>query len=186
MIENRPEERAELETRARWALEHPEQREPRGVVEGFRPMLRLWHYPAFANDISWTVFAPVSRGSETRFIVRKVFWNKVYDMRRFSHPLEWLEQGYRTLPAISTHDAFLPADQLAPFLEELAQYPVPVAGIEAPWGLDGAIFGFEHVASGILRVRLEWWSDGPVEWQPFTRYVARLREMLQQHLEKQA
>src|SRR5579885_3258971 len=62
MIENRPEERAELETRARWALEHPEQREPRGVVEGFRPMLRLWHYPAFANDISWTVFAPVSRG----------------------------------------------------------------------------------------------------------------------------
>lgn len=187
MMVNRLEELAELEARARWALEHPEQLEPQGVVEDFRPMLRLWHYPAFANDFSWTIFTPSRRrDSGTALVIREVLWNKADDTQRFSNPLEWLRQGYRTSSAISTRDASLPARQLAPLFEELAQHPVPVAGIEALWGLDGERFGFENLKSGFLRIRLEWWCDGHEEWRPFTRCVTRLREMLQQCLDEQA
>lgn len=68
-------------------------------------------------------------------------------------------------------------------LADLAAAPVPVVGIEAWWGLDGETFGFENCASGFLQARLEWGCDGPDEWRPFTRCVARLREMLQRLLD---
>jgi hypothetical protein len=181
MGESRPEELAELETRARWALEHPERLEPREVVEDVRPVVRLWHYPAFSDYACWAVFRPARRNmSDQSGIVRRVIWEWTHDLRRFADPLEWLKQGYRAPPTIVVRDARMPADQFAPLLAELALAPVPAAGIAAYWGLDSETFGFENVESGFLRVRLEWWCDGPEEWRAFTRCVAHLRGALEQ------
>lgn len=181
MGENRPEELAELETRARWALEHPAQLVPREVIESLRPILRLWHYPAFFDYTCWVVLKPAQHNiSDLSLVVRKVIWERITDLRRFADPLEWLKQGYRAPPTIIVHDARMPADQLTSLLAELALATVPVAGIEALWGLDGETFGFENLESGFLHARLEWWSDGPSEWQAFTRCVARLRAALEQ------
>lgn len=89
MTEDRLEERAELEKLARWALEHPEQLEPREVIESFRPILRLWQYPSFFDYASWTIFQPARRNMiDVSLLIRRVVWERTYDLRRFSDPLE--------------------------------------------------------------------------------------------------
>ncbi len=181
MRENRPEELAELEMRARWALEHPAQLEPRQAVEGFCPVLRLWHEPAFFDYSCWTMLRLAGQNvSNASLIIRKVIWERTHDLRRFADPLEWLRQGYRAAPTIVVRDVRMPADRFSSLLAELALVTVPVAGIEACRGLDGEMFGFEQMDSGFLHVRLEWWCDGPAEWQAFTRCIARMRAALEQ------
>ncbi|HEY7123557.1 MAG TPA: hypothetical protein VH540_06360 [Ktedonobacterales bacterium] len=181
MTENRPEELAELEARAHHALEHAEQLEPREVVSDFRPILRLWHYPAFFDHRSWTVFKPARRNiNEAPLVIREVNWVRKHDLPYFLDPLERIKQGFRVLPTIEVRDARMPASDLSPLLAALAEAPVPVAGIEARWGLDGERFGFENCESGFLSARLEWWGDGPDDWSAFSQMVARLRDALQQ------
>ena len=144
MGENRPEELAELEVRARWALEHPEQLEPREAVEGVRMVLRLWHKLTFFDSTCWSVFRPVGRNREdASLMVRKVVWERTHDLRRFADPLEWLKQGYRAPPTIVVCDARMQSDQFTSLLAGLAQAPVSVASIKAPWGLDGEWFGLK-------------------------------------------
>ncbi len=181
MGENRPEELAELEARAQHALEHAEQLEPREAVSDFCPMLRLWHYPAFFDHKSWTIFCPIgpNRGNGS-VPIREVAWVRTHDLRRFADPLEWLKQGSRTSPTIHTRDARMPTRDIQLLLAELAKVPVPTVGIEVQWGLDGEVFGFEDCAPRFLHARLEWWGDGPEEWRAFTQTVARLRTALQQ------
>ncbi|HEU5366960.1 MAG TPA: hypothetical protein VFU69_00785 [Ktedonobacterales bacterium] len=181
MGENRPEELAELEMRARWALEHPEQLKPREAIEAYRPMLRLWHFPAFFDYTCWAVLKPAQhKMSGLSLVVRKVIWERTTDLRRFADPLEWLKQGHRAPPTIVVRDPRMPADQFTTLLAEVALAPVPAAGIKERWSLDGERFGFENLESGFLQVRLEWWCDGPDEWQAFTRCVARMRAALEQ------
>src|SRR5258705_1543490 len=83
-IENRPAERETLESGGRRALEEAAQQEPQEVVRDLRPLLRLWHYPAFFAHTSWTVFGPIGN-SHTR-LVRQVRWDRPHDMSRFSDP----------------------------------------------------------------------------------------------------
>ena len=180
-VENRPEERAELESRAFWALEHPAQLEPCGVVDKLRMMLRLWRYPAFEQYRAWAIFAP-GRGTlsaETDVLVREVVWDSPHDLSRFANPLEWLKQGYRTPPSVYVRDAKIAYSQISALLENLARLPVPIAGVQTLIGIDGEGCGFEYCASFLIRARLEWWCDGPAEWRTFIDCVTRLRVLLQ-------
>lgn len=180
-VENRPEELAELQSRAFWALEHPGQIEPREAIDRLRQMLRLWQYPAFDQYRAWAVFIPRREVlvDETRVLVREVIWNRLHDLQRFANPLEWLRQGYRTPPLLHVRDVEIAYSHLSSLLDELARLPVPVAGIQPRWGLDGETFGFEHGDSLFLHIQLEWWGDGPTEWKVFTDCVAHLRALLQ-------
>src|SRR5215813_11746554 len=90
-LEQRPAERAALETRGQHALEAAAQHEPQEVVRSLQPLLCLWHYPAFSAYTSWTVFDPPD-DAHTR-LVRQVQWDRPHDMRRFSDPLEGVKQG---------------------------------------------------------------------------------------------
>jgi len=181
MMENRPEEKAELEDRAFWILEHADQGEPRDPVYKYRPLFRLWYYTAFTLYRSWTVFDPLKgSGHGLALVVREVIWDRQHDMQRFMNPLEWLKQGFRAPPTISIRDAQLPAGQLVPFLEELARISLSLVGLkEAPSMVEGEQFGFQSYQSW-LHVELSWWGDGPDEWKAFTHCVARMREALQQ------
>lgn len=180
--ENRPEEKAELESRALWALEHPGQVEPREAVDRLQQMLRLWQYPAFDQYRAWAVFIPRREAlvDETRVLVREVIWDRLHDLQRFANPLEWLRQGFRAPPLLHVRDAEVAYSRVSLLLDDLARQPVQVAGMQTLIGLDGETFGFEYCASFLIRARLEWWCDGPAEWKTFTDSVARLRDRLQQ------
>ena len=181
VLENHPEELAELEARAHYALEHAEQVEPHADVSDYQPLLRVWDYPAFLDHICWTVLKPARQEmSEMPLIVREVVWERGHDLGHVTDPIKRLQHEHPVTPTLAVRDTRLPRGEMALLLEELAALPVPVAGIEASWGLDGETFGFENCASGFLRVRLEWWGDGPREWQGFTQAIARLREKLEQ------
>lgn len=186
--ENRPEERAELESRAFWALEHLGQVEPREAVDRLQQMLRLWQYPAFDQYSAWAVFIPRREAlvDETRVLIREVTWDRPHDLQRFANPLEWLKQGYRTPPLLHVQDVKIAYSRISALLGDLARLPVQVVAVQTLIGLDGEEFGFEYSASFLIRARLEWWCDGPTEWRAFIDCVARLRETLQQSVSGEA
>ncbi|MGZ3660196.1 MAG: hypothetical protein ACXVCK_08875, partial [Bdellovibrionota bacterium] len=55
--------------------------------------------------------------------------------------------------------------------------PIPVVGIETPFGLDGEVFGLQ-LYGYFLATQLQWWGEGPPAWSAFTSMVARLRTYL--------
>jgi len=67
-------------------------------------------------------------------------------------------------------------------MEELRRLPIPVAGIEAPFGLDGEVCGLQCYGY-FLATHLRWWAEGPRAWSPFTSSVARLRNTLAEHFD---
>jgi hypothetical protein len=134
-LEQRPGERQALETRGQRALEDATQHEPREVVRYLRPLLRLWRYPAFFAHTSWTVFDPPDQADMR--LVRQVQWDRPHDLRRFADPLEGVKQGFHAPPSVGVRDARVADDRLRAHLEELSRLPIPVAGIEAPFGVDG-------------------------------------------------
>jgi hypothetical protein len=176
-LEHRPAERQALETRGQHALEDAAQHEPREVVRDLQPLLRLWHYPAFFAHTSWTVFDPPDQAHLR--LVRQVQWDRPHDMRRFSDPLEGVKQGFHAPPSIGVRDARVADDGLRTHLEELGRLPIPVAGIEAPFGVDGEDFGL-HWYDAYLTTHLQWWAEGPRAWSAFTAAVTRLRTFLAQ------
>ena len=168
-IENRPAERETLESGGRRALEEAAQQEPQEVVRDLRPLLRLWHYPAYFAHTSWTVFGPIGK-SHTR-LVRQVRWDRPHDMSRFSDPLEGVKQGFHAPPSVSVRDAPVAEGLLRRHLRELSKLPIPVVGIEEPVGLDGEIFG--------LKVYHSWGQRAPTfrhgeEWPLALAFVERL------------
>ncbi len=174
-LEQRPAEREVLETRGQHALEDVAQNEPQEVVRHLQPLLRLWHYRAFLAHTSWTVFDPPDQ-AHTR-LVRQVQWDRPHDMRRFSNPLEGVKQGFHAPPLLSVRDARVAGDRLHSHLEELSRLPIPVVGIEAPFGVDGEVFGLQCYGY-FLATQLQWWADGPRAWSAFTAAVTRLRTFL--------
>jgi hypothetical protein len=178
--EQRPEERAALETRGQRALEDATEHEPREVVRHLRPLLRLWSYPAFLAYTSWTVFDPPD-DTHTR-LLRQVQWDRPYDLLPFADPLEGVKRGWQAPPTLSIRDAQVADALLRRHLEELRRLPIPVAGVEAPVGVDGELFGLQY--DGVfLATRLQWWEEGPQAWSAFTLAVTRLRNALAEHFD---
>jgi len=176
--ENRPEEIAELHKRALQMLEHCEESPPYEPIQGFRPTLRIWHYPALSPYAVWMLFQP-DPGSvrKQQWHVREVIWDRPHDMSRFAHPLEGVRQGFLSPPTINVRDAGAPNGLISDSLRQIARLPIPVVGVEGPIGLDGDMSGIETY-DPFLRVRLEWWWEGPRAWKTFIQAVVRLREVL--------
>lgn len=179
-LENRTVERAALETRGQCALEEAAQYEPQEAIRGLQPLLRVWYYPAFFVHTSWTVFDPPDP-ARTR-LVRQVQWDRPHDLLRFSDPLEGVKQGFQAPPTVSVRDARVVDTTLRRHLAELRRLPIPVAGLAAPIGLDGEVFGLQCYGS-FLATHLQWWGEGPHAWSAFTAAVTRLRNVLAAHFD---
>jgi hypothetical protein len=181
--ENRPEEIAALHEHALRLLVHMQDVPPTEPIDGFRPILRLWHYPAFDAYRAWMLFQATG-GCERNphWHVREVVWDGPHDMSRFAVPLEGVRQGFRSPPTITVRDAKVSSSVVSHSLRQLAHLPIPVIGIEGPMGLDGDTSGIESFDE-FLRVSLEWWWVGPNEWRAFTQAVVHLREALAQSFE---
>ena len=177
--ENWPEARAELEYRARQALEHSEAHEPVDALDRMRIMLRVWSYPAFFNHVSWSVFeSHVDEAGKRQTLVREVMWDRTHDLARFSDPLEGVRQGFHSPPTLHVRDAAVPPREYRQLLRDIAANPIPLVQFQPIIGLDGEQFGIASEA-GFNSARVEWWADGPEEWQDFIAAVMRLRAFLQ-------
>ncbi len=177
--ENRPEAQAELERRAQYALEHPEALEPVDALDHMLVTLRLWHYPAFFNHVSWSIFEPLRDEHDKRQpLVREVVWDRAHDLVRFSDPLEGVRQGFHSPPTLHVRDAVVSPREYQQLLRDIATHPVPLVQFQPVIGLDGEDFGIVAEV-GFNSARAEWWGDGPTQWRDFIAAVTRLREFLQ-------
>jgi hypothetical protein len=173
---------AELEALAQRWLEHPKDLEPREPIRRYSSLWRLWHFPAFGPQTTWTILTPgrkVSTGAAP--MVREVSWERTVDHRRIFDPVKWPESGFSRQPTLSVRDAELPADQLQRLRDEGARLAVPVVVAASVIGVEGEFFGLETYEVSPF-VRVQWWCAGPVEWRHFIDWVGSLRVFVQHHL----
>jgi hypothetical protein len=175
MTDSRELDWAELEARALRLLEHPKDLEPRDPIRSYGSLLRLWHFPAFGLQRTWTILAPGRKAPpDAPPMVREVAWDREADSRRASQLSE-------ARPTLGLRDALLPAAGLGQLLDDGARLAVPVVGFSERVGVDGEYFGVETYETSPF-VRLQWWGAGPAEWRHFTDWVAQLRAFVQRHL----
>ena len=186
MNEQREAEWAELEARALRLLEHAKEVEPRQVIRRYGSVLRLWHYPAFGPQRTWTILKPGRKAQENAGpLVREATWDRAADHERLFNPLEGLRNGFDSQPTIGLREARLPAAELRSLLEIAANLAVPVVLFPRPGDVrvDGEYFGLQTYEAS-SSVRLQWWCDGPTEWRHFTDWFGQVRSFLAQHLEQ--
>lgn len=174
---------AELDERARATLEAAERAPPRrpGKVH-----LRLWHYPAFEAWRSWTVITPVPTGGhDPNPLVRELTWDQPGDKQRLIDPMAGLRTLGQPLPTPpARREARLAATALQSLLEGGRSIAVPLVTADRGIGIDGERWGFED-DRGLDQVRIQWWCEGPPEWQPFIAWAGELRAFFQEALDRQ-
>ena len=177
MTEDREQIWAELEARAQRLLEHPKDLEPREPIRRYGSLLRLWHFPAFGPQVTWTILAPAKKASaNAKPMVRELTWDRTADDLRIFDPRLVVRTGVLA-PTVRVRDGDLPADELRRQLDAGAGLAVPVFLQSHTAGLDGEYFGLETYETSPF-VRVQWWKDGPAEWRHFTDWVAGLRKFL--------
>lgn len=184
-MENRPEERAELERRGLEALEHPERGEPTEPLHRLLALLRIWHYPSFDVHTAYLLLRPMDDARSAPLHLRRVIWDRTRDMMRFADPLEGMRQGFRAPPTLDVRDVSASKGSVGPALHAVLNAPLRLGPADHSVGLDGEQFGVETCGS-MYAARLQWWSPtrgawgaGPVVWQELVRAVARLRDELE-------
>jgi hypothetical protein len=173
---------AELEALAQRLLEHPKDLEPREPIRRYSSLWRLWHFPAFGRQTTWTILTPGRKAvAGAAPMVREVSWERTGDHQRVFDPIEWPKSGFNRQPTLSLRDAELPAERLQSFREAGSRLAVPVVVAASAVGVDGEFFGLETYEVSPF-VRVQWWCAGPTEWRHFTDWVSSLRAFVQQHL----
>jgi hypothetical protein len=168
----------ELEAHAVRLLEHAKEVEPRESVRPYGSLLRLWHFPAFGPQTTWTLLTPGRKApADAPLLVREVTWDREGDHRRV------FEQNQAAAPTLRLREAILVASELERLLALGASLTVPILLSGNTVGLDGEYHGLETYAVS-PNVRAQWWCEGPVEWRHFTDWVAELRAFLARTLDK--
>ncbi len=174
-VEHRHEEFAELERKALRALE--EVGTPPTFSRPPQMVIQLWMYPAFADYVSWTLFTDKDGLNP---VVRQVTWNRHYDVRRFTDPLDGLREGWHTEPTMVTEDAPLAIDEFLERMEAGRKIRIPLLeGAKTRIGLDGVRYGLQGLY-GLSGWSLNWWEDGPEEWRELIKWAGEMRTYLSQ------
>ena len=180
MSEDRERDWAELEARALRLLEHAREIEPRDGVRRYGSLLRLWHFPAFGPQITWTILTPGRKTPPAAPpLVREVAWDRQADHDRVFHSTNAVALG----PSLRLREGTLPAEGLRRLLDVGADLTVPLVGVANTVGLEGEYFGLETYEVS-PNVRVQWWGTGPTEWRHFIDWVAELRAFLQRCLDQ--
>jgi hypothetical protein len=178
---------ADLEAQAYRFLEHAKEVEPREVVRRYTSVLRLWHFPAFEAQVTWTILEP-GKGRpklppDAPTLVREVTWDNQSDRRWMYDPGRELAKGIVRRPNIRLREALLPNDDFDNLIQTGANLAVPLIGMPRVLGLDGEFWGVETYAFS-PNVRLQWFCAGPTEWRHFTTWVEELRAFLTRCLDQ--
>jgi hypothetical protein len=169
----------ELVAAAERYLEHPKDLPPRESIGCYGSLLRLWHFPDYGPQRTWTILAPGKKApAGASPMVREVTWDRDGDSDRlFTVPLETMSGALEARPTIRLRDAFLPADELQERLAAAADLAVPLVIFSQKVGLDGEYFGLETYETSPF-VRVQWWGPGPAEWRHWIDWATELRAFL--------
>ncbi len=116
-----------------------------------RLAIALWYFPAFEEGKSWGVFEP-GRYSWEPAMVRELTRSPQSSLRVDDRKIDW--------------------EGLTKLLNRGWGICVPVFTTESD-GLDGETFGIRTRG-----IELEWWREGPPEWNELTRWAYDLRRFL--------
>ena len=174
---------AALEAQTQRWLEHPKDLEPREPIRRYSSLWRLWHFPAFGRQTTWTILTPGRKAPVGAMpLAREVSWDRGLDHRRVFDPVEWPKSGFNAQPTLGVRDAELPAEHLQGLREAGARLAVPIVVAPHTVGVDGEFFGLETYEVSPF-VRVQWWNDGPAEWQHFIDWVASVRAFVTHRLD---
>ena len=165
---------AELVARAERLLEHPKDHDPRGIIRAYGSVLRVWRFPSFGVQTTWTILKPGPKAAPSSSpMVRELTWDRDGDQERAFDP------GNASMPrwTIKVRDGIIPPAELQRRFDAGALLSLSVVGCSNTVALDGEYFGLETY-EGSPFARLQWWCDGPTEWRHFTDWVSELRTFL--------
>lgn len=136
--------------------------------------------PWFDLPKGWTVFYPPSE--KPRQVshhdsipqVQRIIWDKHQDIERAGRQLP---SQFEPTPTLNTALMQLNREQFDSLIEEGSRIMIPMVGLIVPVGLDGTRYTL-RTENFSTRFTLNWWSNGPETWQPFTAWVFRLIRFL--------
>ena len=167
----------ELESQARWRLEHADQAIDSAVTRGMSLQLRLWSYRRSGSHVSWSIILPVRDYRSAKAVVREVAWDRVADLKSLLRPQRTLKRRQALRPSLCSRDAEMGWQELAPHLDSIAGLRPSIlerapteAGVEDSFGL----VGYRSLA----HVRIEWGGRGPRAWKETIALITRLRQLL--------
>lgn len=168
------------EDRALAALKEPGQVEPR--LRRAEALLRTWHYPSFDAYRAWMLWR--ERGATDSVLhVRRVTWDRPGEVLRFVHPDGREEIRFGTEPRLLVADAVVDAARWRALEEAAGKLLLPPLAFPKRQmaGLDGETFGVEQDFFH-RRMRFEWWSRAPEDWEPLVAWVAQVRDFFEETL----
>ena len=169
-MENRRDEFDELRSRAIQRLENPSLLPNSDNLKHFRPVLRLWNYPAFGNDTAWVFYKPLPQvNSQAPALIKKAVWNKKADQERFLQPMTGLKEGFHLTPTFDTASAEIDRPILSGLCESLSKIVIPPFVEDERIGVDGEHFGIETLGA-FHSAKISWWSTFPEEWKEINQW----------------
>ena len=125
------------------------------------PRLCVFHIPSFQDCYGWSVTQV--RGA---YKLHTIIWRQARDGQRMHDLMSGQIAQTMTQPTLEVHTVDIDAEWFQKEMEVLAAIRVPLA-IQRPMGLDGESFGI-HVPR---EFEVEWWCEGPPEWQELTKWA---------------
>ncbi len=174
---------AALEALAVRLLEHPKDLEPRDPIRRYGSLWRLWHYPPFAPQTTWTLLTPGRKAADGASpLVREVSWDRARDNERVFGSAGG-EGVADPRPSVRLRDGVLPVAELQHLIEEGGGLAVPLVVFARVVGVEQDLFGLETFEVS-PNVRVQWWGEGPTEWRHFIDWVGAVRAFVGRHLDQ--
>lgn len=168
---------SELESQARWRLEHADQGGETGPPRGMALHLRLWWYRRSGAHRSWSVMVPARDYRSARAVIREIVWDRVADLKAQGAPHQTLKRRPSLRPSLGSRDAELSWQELAPHLESVAGLNPSVLEVAPGESRSEDAFGLVGYRS-LSHVRIEWWGAGPRGWRSTLGQITKVRRML--------
>ncbi len=161
---------------------------PRRYVEGaFSLLLQTCRRPSFEPARYWGVYVRGEEKPEALVLTVTSHLQISFDMP------DWLQPGTGEMAVgqgapglVTARVAAVHPLKLRGHLRTGRRLPLPVPG-ELPeigldadgptMGMDGTMYGFRWEA-GFSAATLQWWEQGPKEWQRFTKWVVEFQDFL--------
>lgn len=169
-MEHREKEMQLLREKAESFLQQPIRLLPTVLRTDYLAILRLWHSPSFLANKSWFIYQPAG-GGRARYkpAVVEICWDAPSDANRMMiNPLEGLKSGFRPDPTLTMRFAPFELGEYSALLNRRNAMSVALSAKHDLVGCDGEVWGFENF-DYFQSSRLQWWGDGPRDWQPLVK-----------------
>ncbi len=169
----------------------------KAVRQGFEPehisgysdkfLIQMLRLPSFTSEIGWQIYQrnpviyrrhPIENDGEPRFVGCRTEWLKEEDIQRFSSPVRSLQYLNRLAPTMRFQTVELDPQWTQQQTASLLSVSVPPFAVSNSIGLDGVSYEVRQ-GSYMAGTCLNWWCEGPDEWQPLTKIVLAILEELE-------